>query len=89
MKNVTTSRATLWFVTSNGGCKSDSACFTFGSVQVENEKIFIQIVRVCEVCDCNGDRLSKTDLSCHICSMGLKSVLVVAISISIIFHFLF
>ena len=34
---------------------------------VENEKNFSQIVGVCEVCDQNGDIVSKNDKSCHIC----------------------
>ena len=38
-------------------------------IRVENEKIIIQIVRIREVCDQNGDRVSKKD--CHIFSVPL------------------
>ena len=38
-------------------------------------KIISQIVRVSEVCDQNGDRVSKNHKICHICSMRLKRTL--------------
>ena len=34
-----------------------------------------QFVGTSKVCDQNGNRVSKTNYSCHICSMRLKSVL--------------
>ena len=37
------------------------------------EEIISQIVWIIEVCDQNGDRVSKTNQSCHIC-MRLKKV---------------
>ena len=44
--------------------------------KVEDEVIISQIVRISEGCDQNGNRVSKNDKSCHICSMRLKGVLV-------------
>ena len=38
--------------------------------------IISQIVRIGEVCDQNGDRVSKNNKSCHICSMRVKRLLV-------------
>ena len=43
------------------------------SQRVENEKNISQIVRVCEVCVQNGERVSRNDKSCHIC-MRLKNM---------------
>ena len=43
---------------------------------LENEKIISHIVGISEVCDKNGDRVSKNDKSCYICIMGIKMVLV-------------
>ena len=40
--------------------------------EFEIEKIISQIVRIGEVCDHIGDRVSKNDKSCHICSTRLK-----------------
>ena len=37
--------------------------------KVENEKIISQIVWVSEFCELNGDRVSKNDKSCNICSI--------------------
>ena len=43
---------------------------------VETEKIIFQNVRISEVCDQNGDGVSKNYKSSHIFSMRLKRVLV-------------
>ena len=40
--------------------------------KVENEKIISQIVGVSKISDQNGDKVSKNDKSCHICSKRLK-----------------
>ena len=42
----------------------------------EDKEIIGQHVGISEGCDQNGDRVSKNDKSCHICSMRLKAVLV-------------
>ena len=42
----------------------------------ENEKIISQIVGISWACDQNGDSVSKNGKSCHICSMGIKKVLI-------------
>ena len=46
--------------------------------KVEKEKMISVFVFVgaSEICDGNSDRESKTDESCHICSMRQQSVLV-------------
>ena len=41
-------------------------------IRVENEKIISQIVWISEACDQSGDRVSKKDKRCRICSMRLK-----------------
>ena len=38
-----------------------------------NDKIISQIFGDSEICDQNGDRVSKSDKSCHIGSVKLKS----------------
>ena len=38
--------------------------------------IISRIVGISEDCDQNGERVSKTDKSCHVCIMRLKGVLV-------------
>ena len=40
-----------------------------------NEKIICQIVRISEVCDQNGDRVSTNDKICHVCGIRLNRVL--------------
>ena len=42
----------------------------------EDEKIVSQIVWISDECDQNGDRVSKNDKSCHICSTRQKGVFV-------------
>ena len=42
---------------------------------VGNEKIISQIVQVNEVCDQNGDKVSKSNKSCHIYSIRQKGLL--------------
>ena len=42
--------------------------------RVENKKIISQIMGIREVCDQSGDRVSRNDKSCHICSMRVQSV---------------
>ena len=39
---------------------------------VENVKNLSQVVRVTEVCDQNGDRVSIYYKGCYICNVGLK-----------------
>ena len=41
---------------------------------MEDEKFISQIVVSSSSCDQNGDRVSKKDKICHICSMRLKGV---------------
>ena len=41
-------------------------------LKVENSKIISQIVRISKVYDQHGERVSKNDKSCHICSTRLK-----------------
>ena len=41
----------------------------------KNEKIICQIIGISEVCDQNGDRVSKKNKSYHICIIGLKGFL--------------
>ena len=40
--------------------------------EFENDDIISQMVGIGEVCDQNGDRVSRNDKSCHICSDRLK-----------------
>ena len=42
-------------------------CYTQLLKKAENAKIIGLIVRVGEVCDKNGDTVSKNNKSCHIC----------------------
>ena len=49
---------------------------TINFSKVEKEKIIGQFVGTSKICNRNGDRGSKTDKSCLICSMRLKNVLV-------------
>ena len=54
-------------------------CVSLGSVyfqKFKDEKIISQIVGFIKDCDQNGDRVSKINVSCHICIRSLKSVFV-------------